>query len=269
MAKKINLALLALFIGITAQTAFAQMPPAAGPTTVGTITLSPQQVPMTLNLSGVAVASESAQIRPLVQGVVREILYHPGQQMKVGDPMFQIDATSYQAAVAVATANVNSAQAARDDAQANADRYGALAGTGVSRAEAQSAQNALLQAEAAVAVAQAQLQAAQFDLDNTTIKSPIEGQAAVPGISVGDLVTSGQATALTTVTRLDPIYADLVDTSAQMLRLRAMFEDGSLQRGNSLRVELAWKTAKPSRVRAAWFRLAIRFRPAPAPSMFA
>ena len=75
---------------------------------VGTITLSAEDVPVTLNLSGVAVASESAQIRPLVQGIVQEILYRPDQQMEPGDEMFQIDPTSYEAALASAEANLQS-----------------------------------------------------------------------------------------------------------------------------------------------------------------
>ncbi|WBU61052.1 efflux RND transporter periplasmic adaptor subunit [Paracoccus albus] len=205
---------------------------------VGTITLSAEDVPVTLNLSGVAVASESAQIRPLVQGIVQEIRYSPDQQMAPGDEMFQIDPTSYEAALASAEANLQSAEAARDEAQSNADRYEALAGRGVSEAEAESARSALLQAEAAVAVAQASLRTAQFDLNNTTITSPIEGQASVSEVSVGDLVTSGQSDELATVTRLDPIYADLADTSARMLRLRSMFEAGTVQPGDSLGVAL-------------------------------
>lgn len=205
---------------------------------VGTITLSAEDVPVTLNLSGVAVSSESAQIRPLVQGIVQEILYRPDQQMEPGDEMFQIDPTSYEAALASAEANLQSAEAARDQAQSNADRYEALAGRGVSEAEAESARSSLLQAEAAVAVAQASLRTAQFDLSNTTITSPIEGQASVSEVSVGDLVTSGQSDELATVTRLDPIYADLADTSARMLRLRSMFEAGTVQPGDSLGVAL-------------------------------
>ncbi|TKW67808.1 MAG: efflux RND transporter periplasmic adaptor subunit [Paracoccus denitrificans] len=205
---------------------------------VGTITLSREDVPVTLNLSGVAVASESAQIRPLVQGVVQEILYRPDQSMTTGDPMFRIDPTSYEAALAAAEANVQSAEAARDQAQSDADRYEALAGRGVTEADAESARSALLQAEANVAVTQADLRAAQFNLDNTTIKSPIDGQASVSEVSVGDLVTSGQSDSLATVTRLDPIYADLADTSARMLRLRQMFDAGTIQPGDSLGVTL-------------------------------
>ncbi|NHF71752.1 efflux RND transporter periplasmic adaptor subunit [Paracoccus xiamenensis] len=234
---------LAAFLALTPITAgHAQMPPPGGETpqalSVGTITLAVERVPLRLNLAGVAVASEDAQIRPQVGGVVQEILYKPSQALKVGDPMFQVDATSYQAALAVAEANLASANAARDEAQANADRYGALAGRGVTQAESDSARSTLLQAEAAVAVAEAEVKTAQFNLNNATIKSPIDGQASVPEVSVGDLVTSGQSDELATVTKLDPIYADLADTSAQMLRLRAMFSSGTLQPGDNLGVQL-------------------------------
>ncbi len=218
--------------------AAAQQPPAAQALQVGTITVAPEKVPLVLNVAGLAVASEDAQIRPQVEGVVQKILYRASQPLKIGDPMFQIDATSYQAALAVAEANLASANAARDEAQANAQRYDALAGRGVTQAEADTARSTLLQAEAAVAVAEAEVKTAQFNLDNTTIKSPIEGQASVPEVSVGDLVTSGQSDELATVTRLDPIFADLADTSAQMLRLRGMFASGTLQPGDNLGVRL-------------------------------
>ena len=242
MSRFPSTALAALLVLAPVTVSHAQTAPAASETpqalSVGTVTLAVERVPLRLNVSGVAVASENAQIRPQVAGVVQQILYKPSQPLKVGDPMFQIDATSYQAALAVAEANLASANAARDEAQANADRYGALAGRGVTQADADSARSALLQAEAAVAVAEANVKSAQFNLDNTTIKSPIEGQASVPDISVGDLVTSGQSDALATVTKLDPIYADLADTSAQMLRLRSMFSSGTLQPGDNLGVRL-------------------------------
>lgn len=209
-----------------------------GPLPVGVITMTASDVPMVVDLSGVAVASENAQIRPMVQGIVQQILYRPDQQMIAGDPMFQIDPTSYQAAVASAEANLQSAMAARDLAQANADRYAALSGRSVSAVDAQTARSTLRQAEAAVAVAEANLKTAAFNLDNTTVKSPITGQASVAGVSVGDLVTVGQATALTTVTRLDPIYADLADTSARMLRLRSMSASGMLEPGDRINVSL-------------------------------
>ncbi|MFD1797593.1 efflux RND transporter periplasmic adaptor subunit [Paracoccus aurantiacus] len=226
----------------TPATLWAQSAPPAGmanqKVSVGTVTLSPEAVPLTLDLSGTAVAAESAQIRPLVQGVVQEILYRPDERLSVGSPMFQIDPTSYDAALAVAKASLSSAEAARDEAQANADRYDALAGRGVTQADADSARSTLLQAQAAVEQAEAEVKAAQFDLDNTTIKSPLEGEASVAEISVGDLVTSGQSDILATVTKLDPIYADLADTSARMLRLRAMFAQGVLKPGASLEVRL-------------------------------
>lgn len=224
---------------LLASPGIAQEPPPEAPAlSVGTITVAPEKVPLVLNLQGIAVASESAGIRPQVAGVVQEILYQTDRPLKRSDPMFQIDATSYQAALAVAEANLASAEAARDEAQANADRYNALAGRGVSQAEADSARSGLLQADAAVAVARAQVKTAQFDLDNTTIKSPIDGQASVPAVSIGNLVTSGQSDVLATVTRLDPIFADLADTSAQMLRLRAMFASGTVQPGDNLGVRL-------------------------------
>lgn len=211
---------------------------AAGPLSVGAVTLTRQRVPMSVTLPGVAVAIASADIRPLVQGVVQKILYQPDQQMTTGAPMFQIDPTRYDAAVAVAEANLASATAALTTARSNAERYNALAGRGVTEADAEAARSELLQAEAAVAVAEANLKTAEYEQSNTVIRSPIDGQASVAAVSVGDLVTAGQAEPLVSVTALDPIYADLADTSARMLQLRDMMDQGVLQRGAGLDVVL-------------------------------
>lgn len=79
---------------------------------------------------------------------------------------------------------------------------------------------------------------ARLDLDHTVVKSPINGIAGIPSISVGALVTSNQTDPLATITRLDPIYIDVSDSSAGMLRIRAQIKDGSLMRGDSVGVGL-------------------------------
>ncbi|MFB2533189.1 efflux RND transporter periplasmic adaptor subunit [Paracoccus sp. p4-l81] len=209
------------------------------PIRVGVIELTAQDVPMTLALSGLALASEDAVIRPLVQGIVQDILYRPDQQMRPGDPMFRLDPASYQAALAVARADQARAEAAVPPAQAAVDRGERLAGSNVvTRADLETARATLAQARAAVDLAAANVAAAQLNLDRTTITSPIAGRASVPSVSVGDLVTAGQADGLARVSRIDPIYADLSDSSARMLALRAMLDGGTLTRADTLDVAL-------------------------------
>src|SRR5699024_3682959 len=76
----------------------------------------------------------------------------------------------------------------------------------------------------------------------TTIDSPIQGVAGVSAVSVGDLVTSGQADALTTITQLDPIYVDLQAISSRILSVRERIENGTLSIGDKLQATLILST---------------------------
>ena len=212
--------------------------PPQGPVSVGTITVQTVDVPYVRTLPGRAVAYETGEIRARVSGVVEEILYAAGDKLKPGDPMFKIEDTTYVAAFASAKAALAGAEVARDTAQATVDRYKTLQGSAVSKADLQTAQATAAAAVASYAAAQAAVDVAQLDLDRTIVRSPISGIAGIPSVSVGALVTANQADALATVTRLDPIYIDVSDSSAGMLRVRAQIDDGSLKLGTKVGVAL-------------------------------
>ncbi|GLS85966.1 RND transporter [Cypionkella aquatica] len=219
----------------------AQTPPGgkpAGPAAVGTVTIETQDVPYIRTLPGRAVAFETGEIRARVSGVVEEILYAAGDKLEPGDPMFKIEDDSYTAAFASAKAAVAGAEVQVQTTRATVDRYKTLQGNAVSKADLQSAEAAAASAVASLAAAQAALDVAQLDLDRTTVRSPIAGIAGIATVSLGALVTANQADALATVTRLDPIYIDVSDSSAGMLRVRAQIDDGSLKLGTKVGVAL-------------------------------
>lgn len=205
---------------------------------VGTIEIEQESVPFTVVVPGRAVAFEQADIRPRVEGMVVEIPYPPGSEVAVGDVLFRIERDSYAAEATAAEAEVSQAESAVQAAQVTLERYQRLEGSGVTQETVDTARVAELQAEAALKSAQAALQTAQLNLDRTEIRSPIAGIADVPAISIGALVTAGQAEALTTVTRLDPIYVDVAESSARMLRVRERIEQGSLRPGDQVQMTL-------------------------------
>ncbi|MCJ8139008.1 efflux RND transporter periplasmic adaptor subunit [Falsirhodobacter halotolerans] len=209
-----------------------------GPVRAGIVTLERGQVPVTVPLTGQAAAFREAQIRPLVAGLVTDILYDAGTEVRAGDPLFRIDPRTYDANLASAEAQLASAKAALPAAQATVDRFDRLAGTGVTQADVDTARVNLLQAQAAIRQAEAAVETARIDLDRATILSPIDGVAGISETSVGDLVTSGQADALTTVTTLDPIYVDLAQSSARMLQVRARIASGDMEAGDQLHIAL-------------------------------
>ena len=213
-----------------------------GPVEVGTVTLSPEQVPYTLTLPGRAVASEEADLRPRVSGVIEEVAFRPGQPVEAGDLLFRIEDDSYAVAVAAAEASVAGAQASVATAQATVTRYRSLEGSAVTRADLETAEATLSQAEAALAATEATLSSARLDLERTEIRSPIAGLPSVPAVSTGELVTANQSEALATVTRLDPIYVDVAESSARMLRIRDRIDDGELAPGEVLGFGLVLET---------------------------
>ena len=113
--------------------------------------------------------------------------------------LFRLDDDQRAATLSAAEAAVTSARAAVEGAQATVGRYDRLQGTGVSRAELETAQVALANARASLSAAEAERDMAQLAVDRSDIHSPIDGVADLATVSVGDLVTASQSDALTTV----------------------------------------------------------------------
>lgn len=209
-----------------------------GPREVGVVTLSLQEVPRIVTSPGHAVAFQQVEVRPRVGGVIQEVLYTPDQLLKVGDPLFRIDDSSYVAAEASARANVAMAEANLSVAQSTYDRAEQLAGRGYTEAEVEAARASLAEANATLDAAQAALDYAETELSWTTLTSPIAGRADISTVSVGGLVTAGQADALTTIVQANPIYVDMVETSARILSVRKGIAEGALKQNDALEATL-------------------------------
>lgn len=210
----------------------------SGAAEVGVITLATRDVPYSVTLPGRAVAWQTADIRPRVSGVIAEILYDPGRPITAGDAMFRIEDDTYRAALASAEAGMRQAEAAVATAESTLKRARSLLGTGSTQASVEAAELALAQAEASLSAAQAQTQVAQLDVDRTLVRSPIDGMAEIPEVSIGAIVTANQSDPLTVVRRIDPIYVDVAESSAAMLRTRDRFRARELQPDSGLGVRL-------------------------------
>ncbi|RJL07211.1 efflux RND transporter periplasmic adaptor subunit [Paracoccus siganidrum] len=214
------------------------------PKQVGVVEMTRQAVPRLVTLPGRAVSGAEAAIRPRVGGIVTDILYQPGTALKQGDPMFRIDATTYEANLSAAEAQVASASAAVTQAESAHRRAQQLMGSGSTQAQVEAALATLDQARASLQSAEASRRLAQAELDWTTVSSPIDGMASVANVSVGDLVTAGQADALATVTRLDPIEVDMYEPSARMLAVIDEATEGRLQMNDKLQATLTLETGQ-------------------------
>ena len=201
---------------------------ARAPAEVGVVTLKVQDAPLQLELPGRLSASQVAEIRPQVSGLVLKRLFIEGTRVTAGQPLYQIDATSYAAERARTAAALQKAEAQRAAARVKAARDAELLrADALSREAADESAAALLQADADVAVARAALDAAQVQLQRARIVAPIGGRIEVSSVSAGALVTANQAQALTTIQQLDPMHVDIVQSSAELLELRRQIEGQS------------------------------------------
>ncbi len=209
-------------------------------TEVGVVTLAAQPLALRTELAGRTVAARVAEIRPQVGGLVRERLFREGSVVRAGQPLYQIDAASYEAAVRSARAGVARAQATLGAAELKARRQQELiAADAGTRQDLEDAQAALQQAKADLDTAQATLASAEIDLGRTRITAPIAGRIETSTVTPGALVTANQATALTTVQQLDPILVDVPQSSVEVLKLRKQLASGALQGGElAIRLKL-------------------------------
>jgi membrane fusion protein (multidrug efflux system) len=209
----------------------AAAPPGnAAPPEVGIITLHPERVPFIASVPGRTIASAVSEIRPQVNGIIQKRVFKEGSEVKAGDVLYQIDERLYRAAVDSAQASIAKAQATITNAQADFDRASQLKERNVGSEQAvDTARATLLQAQADLAAANAALQSAQINLEYTKVTAPISGLIATSALSEGALVTANQTTALTIIRQIDPMYVDLTESSATLLRVRRMIEEGALQ----------------------------------------
>ncbi len=206
-----------------------QAPPAA-PVEVGVVTLQPSAVTLTRELPGRTSAFRVAEVRARVNGIVLKRLFTEGADVKEGQKLFLIDPAPYQAALDGAKAALARAEANVANAKLQAERYADLVkDNAVSRQEYDNAMAGLKAAEADVAAARAAEQTARINLGYTTVTSPLSGRIGRSAVTEGAYVQAGQATLLATVQQLDPVYVDLTQSTAEVLRLRRDLESGKLR----------------------------------------
>jgi len=185
----------------------------APPPEVGVYTVEARELTLTTDLPGRTVAYKRAEVRPQVNGIVEKRLFIEGSTVEQGQQLYQIDDAKYQAAHL-------RAQATLKNAQQLADRYRELKKTSaVSRQQFDDA-------VAALELAKAEAELARIDLAYTKVLSPLTGRIGRSAVTEGALVTNGQVEALATVQQLDPIYVDINQPVAELLRLHEDLKAG-------------------------------------------
>ena len=203
--------------------------PAAAPAapSVGYLTVVLQTQGLHTELAGRTRASQSAEVRPQVSGILQQRLFTEGSVVKAGQPLYQIDARTLEATVKSTEAALARARATAQTARTNAERNAELVKIdAISRQVFDESQAQVAQSAADVAVAQAALENARINLQYSRITAPISGQTELSVVLPGSLVTANQAQALTTISQLDPIHVDITQSSAELLELRRQWQAG-------------------------------------------
>jgi membrane fusion protein (multidrug efflux system) len=195
-------------------------PPAMPSQEVAVVTVAPQSVVLTTELPGRTSPYLIAEIRPQVSGLIQKRLFTEGSEVQAGQALYQIDSAPFQAALDKAEANLT---AVRSRAKRAAEL---LADKAVSQQDFDDADAALKQAEA-------ELEMARINLGYTKITAPIAGRIGTSSVTDGAIVTAYQPVALATIQQLDPIYVDVPQSTADLLRLRRRLANGQLTHDGS------------------------------------
>ncbi|HNV89067.1 MAG TPA: efflux RND transporter periplasmic adaptor subunit [Methylophilus sp.] len=213
----------------------------AKPPTVTVVKVANESVPTVNELPGRTAPYLISEVRPQVSGIIKERIFKEGSEVKAGQLLYQIDAAVYQAAYDSAKANLARALASVGSEKLKAQRYAELVKIeAVSKQANDEADASLKQAEAEVAAAKAALDKARIDLAYTKVVSPISGRIGRSTVTPGALVTANQVDALATVQQLNPIYVDVTQSSAELMRMQRDLEQGKLKSagGNTVSVQL-------------------------------
>lgn len=198
---------------------------------VSTVKVVPERAVVVADLPGRVNAVRDAQVRARVTGIVENILFAQGSNVKAGELLFEIDPAPYQAAYQAAHAELERAKAQAESASQLAKRYAPLVKVNaVSRQEYDDAVAQAQQGKAGVLAAEAALKNAQINLDYTKVTSPIDGRVGQALVTEGALVEATTATTMALVQQLDPVYVDVFQSTSALARLRQAFSSGQLQK---------------------------------------
>ena len=198
------------------------------PPEVGFVNITEQPVALTVELPGRTSPFAVSEIRPQINGIVQRRLFVEGSTVKAGQALYQIDPAPYQAAY-------DSALATLASTRVKSERYQRLLSeNAIAPQDADDARASYLQAKA-------NADSARINLGYTRITSPITGRIGASTVTEGALVVSQQATALDTVSTLDPIYVDVDQSSAELLALKRAIQAGNVNSGTPLTAEVSLK----------------------------
>ncbi|MDK4680269.1 efflux RND transporter periplasmic adaptor subunit [Kingella negevensis] len=207
--------------------------------TVGVVTMpQPENVQIEMDLPGRLEAVRSAPIVPQVTGIVKRRLFAEGSFVKAGQPMYQLDDSTYAANLESARASLLSAQASYAKASADVERYRPLVeADAISEQEWDAAVTAQRSAQAQIKSAEAAIRAAQVNVNHAHIVAPISGIVGQSLVTEGALVTAN-STQMATINQTNPLYINIQQSASEWQKLRQQLASGQRKLSNALEVSV-------------------------------
>ncbi|MEA2809424.1 MAG: rane fusion protein multidrug efflux system [Rhodospirillaceae bacterium] len=177
---------------------------------VTTAAAEKKDVPLYVRGIGTVQAYNQAVIKTRVDGAIVKVSFQEGQDVKAGDPLFQVDPRPFQATLDQASANRARNQAQLIGAQLDLTRYIATSKLGYEPIQLRDEQRARVDAlKASIVADDAAIQTARLNLDYSDIRAPFDGRTGTRLVDIGNLVQASQATSLVSITQIKPIFVAL------------------------------------------------------------
>ena len=229
----------------------AQKPQQGGPQQppeVSALTVKLESIPLVSDLPGRLEPFRVAQVGARVAGILQKRVFQEGSTVKAGQVLYQIDNAPYRASLESAQASLAQAQANLAQTASTARRYKPLVeANAISKQEYDIAIANEKASQAQVAAAKAAVTNANINLGYATVTAPISGRIGRSLVTEGALVGQGQVTELAVIQQVNPLYVNVTQSSADILRMRAALNSGKLvQAGdNAAKITVYTDDGKP------------------------
>ncbi|AHL33592.1 RND transporter [Pseudomonas brassicacearum] len=226
-------ATLGLLLGALLLSACDTSSPPADEAPLATVTVETLQArPLSISseLSGRIAAPRTAEVRARVPGVVLQRVFREGSDVNKGDVLFRIDPAPLKADLDSAEAALRKAEANAFQARLQAQRYSQLIDdNAISGQDYDNARAAVRQTAADVAANKAAVERARLNLGYATVTAPIAGRIGRALVTEGALVGQNETTPLALIQQLNPIHADLTQSTRELNELRRALRSGQLE----------------------------------------
>jgi membrane fusion protein, multidrug efflux system len=189
-----------------------------------------QDIPVQIHAIGNVEAYQTVFIRSQVNGQIQKIFFKEGDDVREGQPLFQLDKRPFQAELERAAGQLKRDQAQGENSRLQAERYSDLEKQGIVAHEQADQLRAQAKAEsAAVEADKAALEAARVQLQYTDILAPINARAGVLMINLGNLVKANDTPYLVQLNQVTPIYVTFSVPEGNLDRVRQRYASGQLK----------------------------------------